>query len=110
DVAAAHQLALDVELREGPPVGELARHLAERIEEWEDVDRAVLDAELLEYSDHAHREPAARHLRRALHEQENLVLPQELLHLLLQLGIRRHALTLAIPAPVLSRQAPWLRS
>src|SRR6266571_1108112 len=110
DVAAAHQLAVDVELREGAPIGELAGDLAERIEQRQDVDGAVLDAELLEYPNDSHREPAPGHLRCALHEQQHLVLPQELLDLLLQLWVGRHAPTLASRAAGLSHRGRGRRS
>ena len=45
DVGAAEQLAVDVELREGLPVGDLGRNLAQRLQRRQDVDRPVLDVD-----------------------------------------------------------------
>src|SRR5687767_8523121 len=81
DVATADELALHVELREGRPVGELLGHLAQRLERRQYVDRPVLDAERLHYLDHAHGKAAARRVRRALHEEEDGIVGQDLLDL-----------------------------
>ena len=48
DVGAADQLAVDVELREGLPVGDLGGDFAQRLQGGEDVDRAVVDVDLVE--------------------------------------------------------------
>ncbi len=90
DVAAADQLAVDVELGEGLPVRELGGDLAKRLQGREHVDRPVVDPELLEDADDAHREAAPRRLGGPLHEQEHRVLGDRLLDLLLESGIGCH--------------------
>src|SRR3712207_1015726 len=72
DVAAADEFALDVELRDGRPVGVFLDALAELVG-VEHVDALVVDAEVVEDADHLGREAAHRKLRRALHEQHDVV-------------------------------------
>ena len=90
DVAAANQLALDVKLREGGPVVDLDGHIAKRLQRGKHVDGPVLDAECLEHLHDAHREAAARLLGDALHEQQDLVVRDELLNLFFELRIGCH--------------------
>jgi len=70
DVAPAHQLPLDVQLRVRRPVGVLLQPLADLLVP-EDVKRGVLDAGLIEGVDHPAAEPAPRLLAVPLHEEQN---------------------------------------
>ena len=88
DVGAAEKLAIDVELGERAPVGDLAGYLAQRLQRRQHVDRAVVHAERVEHLHHPHREPAAGRVRGALHEEQHLVGGDQLLDLLLELGVR----------------------
>src|SRR4030095_1538942 len=73
DVAAAHELALHVELRDGRPLAEFLDALAQlRVDQ--DVDAMELHAELAQALDDGGREAALREHRSALHEQQHVVL------------------------------------
>src|SRR5882724_277452 len=73
DVAAAHEFALDVELRDGRPLAEFLDALTQfRVDQ--DVDAVELHAELAQHLDDGGREAALREHRRALHEQQHVVL------------------------------------
>src|SRR5215211_8899920 len=73
DVTAAHELALHVELRDGRPLAEFLDALAQlRVDQ--DVDAVELHAELAQALDDGGREAALREHRRALHEQQHVVL------------------------------------
>ena len=73
DVAAADELALDVELREGGPARVLFHALAQ-VGALQDVDVAKLaHARLAQDADDGGREAALRKVLRALHEQNDLI-------------------------------------
>src|SRR5262245_5402200 len=72
DVAAADELALHVELRNGRPVGEFLDALAQLVV-LEHVEAFVGNAEVVEDLHDLAREPAHRELRRSLHEQHHVV-------------------------------------
>src|SRR5207237_9555639 len=50
-------------------------------------DRAVVDVDLVQHLDHAHRESAARHVRRPFHEQQDGVRLDQLFYFRLQLWV-----------------------
>src|SRR5262249_23047049 len=113
DVAAADELALDVELRDGRPLAEVLDALAQlRVDQ--DVDAVELHAELAQHVDDGGREPALREHRRALHEQEHLVLAELVADALEHLGFA-HINLLEAPEWVracgkyraLTAVAPW---
>src|SRR5262252_665260 len=83
DVRAADELAVDVELRDGGPVGIFLDALADALV-LEDVDGLeVVDAAGVEDLDGAAREAAHRELRRALHEEHDPVVLDEVVDALL---------------------------
>src|SRR5882724_319513 len=78
DVAAADELALDVELGDGRPLAEVLDALAER-RIGQDVDALELDAELAQHLHDGGREAALREHGRALHVEHDVVLADVLL-------------------------------
>src|SRR3954451_20499464 len=77
DVAAADQLALDEELRDRRPVRQ-RRQLLPDPRVGQDVDGGERRAGRLQRLDRAHGEAARRHLGRALHEEDDLVVADRL--------------------------------
>ena len=67
---ALDELPVDEELRDRRPARERGELLSDP---WvrKDVHRRVVGSECVEHADDPRREPAARHLRRALHEQHH---------------------------------------
>ena len=81
DVAAAEELAVDVELRDGRP----ARVLLDAVANGgigEHVDRLEGHARLLQDADHLGREAALREVLVAFHEENDTVLLHEVVELL----------------------------
>src|SRR5690606_9345071 len=72
DVAAADELALNVELRDRRPVGIVLDALAKLVR-GQDIDALVVDAEVVENLHHLTREAALRKAGRALHEEHHVV-------------------------------------
>src|SRR4029079_19655879 len=72
DVAAADELAVDIELRDCGPVRERLDALTELVR-LEHVQALIGDAEMIEDLHHLSRKPAHRKLRRSLHEQHDLI-------------------------------------
>src|SRR5690606_18809388 len=80
DVAAADQLAVDVELRIRGPVGVALQSLAQvRIQE--DVVRLEVDADLPQDADDLGREATLRERLGALHEEHDLAAAEQALNL-----------------------------
>src|SRR3954452_14118869 len=73
DVAAADELSVDEQLRDGGPAGVLGEQLA-NARVGQDVHGRELSACVIQAGDGLHREATARHLGRALHEQHDPVL------------------------------------
>src|SRR4051812_6673209 len=73
DVGAAEELAFDVELRHGRPVRIILDAGAD-LRILEHVDAFIFHAEMIEDRDGAARESALREERRALHEQDDVVI------------------------------------
>src|SRR5262249_47230368 len=78
DVAAADELALDVELRNRRPLREVLDALAQG-GVGQHVDALELDAELAQHLNHGRGESALREYRRALHVEDDVVLRDVLL-------------------------------
>src|SRR5262245_64800682 len=95
DVAAADELALDVELRDGRPV-RIGLDAVAQLRRLQDVQALVADANVVEDLHHLARKAALRKLRRALHEQHDVVRLHLIGDKLLDAHIR-----------FLVRQAPW---
>src|SRR5882757_7916124 len=72
DVAAADELALDVELRNGRPV-RIGLDAVAQVGRFENVQALVADADMIENLNHLARKSALRKLRRAFHEQYHVV-------------------------------------
>jgi hypothetical protein len=72
DVAAADELALDVELRDGRPLG-IGLDSVSQVVRLEHVQALIGHAEVIEDLHHLPGKPAHRELRRALHEQHHVV-------------------------------------
>src|SRR4051812_14011660 len=86
DVAAADELAVDEELRNRGPA-RVGRELLADARVGQDVDGRELRPRHLERLHRARREPAAREVRRALHEQHHLVFGDGLRDLLANLVV-----------------------
>src|SRR4249920_343359 len=86
DVAAADELAIDEELRDGRPA-RVSRELLADPGVGQDVDRRELGSRLVQGLDRPGREAAARKVRRALHEEHHPVLRDRLLDLLANLVV-----------------------
>src|SRR6478735_495929 len=87
DVAAAHELAVDEELRDRRPA-RLGRELLADPGIRQDVDGRELGSRLVQGLDRPGREAAAREVGRALHEEHHPVLRDGLLDLLANLVVR----------------------
>mmetsp|Transcript_3386 Transcript_3386/g.8835 ORF Transcript_3386/g.8835 Transcript_3386/m.8835 type:complete len:234 (+) Transcript_3386:51-752(+) len=85
DVAAAEELAADVDLREGGPRGVLLQAGAQRVV-LQDVHALKGHVEVVHDLHHRVGEAALRELRRALHEHNHLVLVHVLVQRSAQLG------------------------
>src|SRR5262249_34206534 len=72
DVAAADELALDIELRNGWPI-RVGFDAAAQIVVLEHVEALIGHPKIVEDLHHLAREPAHRKLRRSLHEQNDVV-------------------------------------
>ncbi|CVI61865.1 hypothetical protein AGR9A_Cc80122 [Agrobacterium salinitolerans str. Hayward 0363] len=72
DVTAADEFALDVELRDGWPIGIVLDALTD-VAVGKHVDALVLDAEIIEDLYHLAGKTALRKLRGALHEKNDVV-------------------------------------
>src|SRR5579871_4012595 len=72
DVAAADELAVDEELRDGGPA-RMRRQLLADARVGQDVERGVVGAGRVQALDRAGREAAAREVGRALHEEHDPV-------------------------------------
>src|SRR6516162_2424535 len=72
DVAAADELALDVELRNGGPVG-IGLDAVTKLGGLKDVETLIADANVVEDLHDLPRKAALRKLRRTLHEQHHVV-------------------------------------
>src|SRR5450756_2641142 len=72
DVAAADELALHIELRNGRPVG-IGLDAVPQVGGIQHVEAFVGDAQVVEDLHHLPGKPALRKLRRALHEQHHVV-------------------------------------
>jgi len=72
DVAAADEFALDVELRNGRPIG-VGLDAVPQVGGLKDIEPLVADADVIENLHHLPGEAALRKLRRSLHEQHDVV-------------------------------------
>src|SRR3546814_4188523 len=73
----AHELALHVELRDGRPIGIVFNALAD-LRVLEHVDRLEGDAEMVEDRHRARRKTTLRKKSGALHEEDDVVLADDL--------------------------------
>src|ERR1019366_3390539 len=72
DVAAADELALDVKLRNGRPVG-IGLDAVAQIGGFEDIQALIADPDVIENLHHLPGKTALRKLRRPLHKQYDVV-------------------------------------
>ncbi len=72
DIAAADELALDVKLRNGRPV-RIGLDAVTQVGGFKNVQALVADPDVIEDLDHLAGKTALRKLRRALHEQHDVV-------------------------------------
>src|SRR5207302_7658596 len=72
DVAAADELAFDIELRNGRPVGEFLDALAD-FRVFQNIHRLELDAELRQHLHNGRGEAALRKYGRALHVKQHVI-------------------------------------
>src|SRR5262249_41645220 len=101
DIATADELALDVELGNGRPIGEALDALA-NTHIVEDVNVAVADAEMAEDLRHLRGEAALRKILGALHKHDDVVVGDRLADPVVD-GLLAHAQSsIALSSPVLA--------